>query len=68
MKETTYKCPVCQGFLTSQIGNILHPEDLKFGVGLHCPHLTCPAQEVMGHGNNEKHAFEIVTDRFKNLV
>jgi hypothetical protein len=54
--------------LVSQIGNVIHPGDPKFGVGLHCPHVTCPAQEVQGHGDNEKHAFEIVTDRFKNLV
>jgi hypothetical protein len=68
MKETKYPCPVCKGMLVAQIGNVIHPGDPKFGVGLHCPHVTCPAQEVQGHGDNEKHAFEIVTDRFKNLV
>lgn len=68
MNETTYKCPVCQGFLVSQLGNTLHPGDPKFGVGLHCPHVTCPAQEVAGHGKNEKEAFEVVTDKFKGRV
>lgn len=68
MNETSYKCPVCKGNLTSQVGNVMHPDDPKFGIGLHCPHLTCPAQEVMGHGKNEVEAFETVASRFKGLV
>ena len=68
MKETTYKCPVCNGFLHAEFGTQINPGNPDFGVTIDCKSKTCPAQEVMGHGDNEKKAFEIVTDRFKNLV
>lgn len=68
MNETSYKCPVCKGNLVSQPGSKTHPNDEKYGFTVFCPHLTCPAQEVMGHGKNDKEAFEVITDRFKGLV
>jgi len=65
MIETSYKCPVCQGPMSAEAGDFLHPGDPKFGMYVFCPSLTCPAQEVAGHGRNEKDAFEVVTDKFK---
>lgn len=68
MNETLFKCPVCQGSLKSSPGDYLHPNDPKFGMYVYCPSLQCPAQEVCGHGKNEKEAFEVVTDKFKGHV
>lgn len=68
MNETQYKCPVCAGFLSAELGEQIHPGNPEYGVTLTCHSKTCPAQEVMGHGKNEKDAFGIVTDRFKNIV
>jgi hypothetical protein len=68
MKETSYKCPVCQGILHSEFGEQIHPLDPNYGVMVFCRNNLCSAQEVMGHGKNEKEAFEIVTARFKAHV
>jgi len=59
-----YNCPVCNGELRESVGTCLHPHDPKYGITLDCPSLTCPAQEVVGHGDNVRHAFEIVTQKF----
>lgn len=68
MNETSYTCPVCKGTLFSKPGSQIHPGDEKYGFYVFCPHTTCPAQEVMGHGNTVKAAHEIVVDRFKGRV
>lgn len=68
MNEITLKCPVCKGKLRAFPGDYFHPGDPKFGVKLECPNVDCDAQEVMGHGKNEKEAFEVITDRFKGHV
>lgn len=68
MNETQYKCPVCGQSLFSYPGDYMHPNDPKFGMYVVCPHRDCPAQEVAGHGKNEKEAMEVVTDKFKNHV
>jgi uncharacterized Zn finger protein (UPF0148 family) len=68
MNETQYQCPVCKKPLFSYFGDYMHPNDAKFGTYVVCPHLDCPAQEVAGHGKNEKEAMEVVTDKFKNHV
>jgi hypothetical protein len=68
MNETSYKCPVCKGNLSAFPGDYFHPGDSKFGVKLECTNRVCPAQEVMGHGTNEKNAYEVITDRFKGYV
>lgn len=65
MNETTYKCPICQGNLSAFPGDRFHPNDPKFGVKLECANMTCPCPEVMGHGKNEKDAYEIIIERFK---
>lgn len=61
-----FSCPLCSAELVEQVGNVMHPGDAKYGVSLHCPSLQCPAQEVAGHGDNAKAAFEVVTDKFKH--
>ncbi len=65
---TVFSCPLCNAELVEQVGSSLHPGDAKFGVGLHCPSLQCPAQEVAGHGDNAKLAFEVIQDKFKNAT
>lgn len=60
----TYYCPLCKHELTSAFGHKMYPNDPKHGVTLFCPSRECPAQEVMGHGNNIKEAWEVVQARF----
>ncbi len=62
-----FKCPLCQVGLVSQVGSVLYPGDIKYGVGLHCPNLECPAQEVAGHttGTKLREAYEVILDKFK---
>lgn len=57
----TYQCPVCQGEMKVIPGQQMNPRD---GVTIYCPHRTCPAQEVSGHGPNEKGAWEVITQKF----
>jgi hypothetical protein len=68
MNETKYPCPVCKVNLHWEFGEQIHPGNPEYGVMVFCRNKECRAEEVMGHGKNEKEAFEIVTDRFKNLV
>jgi hypothetical protein len=62
-----FKCPLCQADLVKQLGSVLHPEDEKYGVGLHCPNVECSAQEVAGHttGVKFKDAYEVILEKFK---
>ena len=53
-------CPVCQKPLTSQRGTQQNPVD---GITVYCPHRDCPAQEVSGHGANEKAALQVIRER-----
>jgi hypothetical protein len=55
-----YNCPVCQSEMT--VGhNEKGPVD---GVFIWCRNDKCTAQEVMGHGEKEKDAWEVVQQRF----
>lgn len=56
-----YVCPVCQGEMLVGQGDGADP---KNGVTIYCPHLSCPAQEVAGHGGNEKEAWQTVQLKF----
>lgn len=58
-------CPICEGEMSERFGNQIYPDDPKHGVMVHCPHLACLAQEVIGHGDNVKQAFEIVLQKYK---
>lgn len=60
-----FNCPVCQCELSEVAGNRLHPGDKNYGMTLFCSAMSCPAQEVMGHGNNVKDAYEVITQKFK---
>ncbi len=60
-----YSCPMCGAELVESFGNQVFPGDRKHGVTLTCPSYTCPAQEVMGHGDNAKEAFEVITHKYK---
>lgn len=63
-----FHCPLCQTQLVEQVGNVMHPGDAKYGINLHCPAphpQVCPAQEVFGHGDSAKAAFEVVKQKYK---
>lgn len=55
-----YNCPICQNEMA--VGQ--SPKGPSDGVYIWCPADKCPAQEVMGHGANEKAAWEIVQQKF----
>jgi hypothetical protein len=57
-------CPVCKKEMDMGLGTAVHPGDSKYGVVVYCPHLDCPAQEVSGHGKDEKDAYRIVKEKF----
>ena len=59
--ESKNKCPVCQSSLTLIPGNQISKDD---GVTLYCSNIKCSAQEVFGHGSNEKNAFQIITEKY----
>jgi hypothetical protein len=52
---------MCLEFLFAIPGTRLNPKD---GITLNCENLECPAQQVMGHGKNEKDALEVITQKF----
>ena len=60
-----YNCPLCNAELVESLGNQVFPGDKRYGVMLFCPSHACPAQEVMGHGDNAKEAFEVITHKYK---
>jgi hypothetical protein len=61
MEKTKFSCPMCSQMLYAIPGTRLNPKD---GVTLNCENLSCPAQQVQGHGKNEKDAFEVITQKF----
>jgi hypothetical protein len=60
-----FQCPLCNSELLETMGNAVHPNDPKFGVTLFCGSRECPAQDVMGHGDKVKDAFEVIQHRYK---
>jgi len=60
---TSFNCPVCAARLHAQPGHQLSATE---GVTVFCANEECPAQEVAGHGDNEKKAFEIIHQRFSH--
>ena len=59
-----YKCPLCGAELVEMVGESVHPNNPKYGITLYCPSYACPAQEVSGHDDNAKKAFEVIEHRF----
>ncbi len=62
--EMKHTCPVCKSALGSMDGEKMHPNDKNYGVTLYCLNMGCSAQEVMGHGKNEKDAYEVIMAKF----
>ena len=60
-----FHCPLCEAELASMLGEAIHPGNADYGVTLWCPSDKCPAQEVMGHGDNAKKAFDIIKDKYR---
>jgi len=67
-KKLEFKCPICDQPMVVSIGTKVNRKD---GVTLWCstPYGDgpgqCSAQEVAGHGNNEKSAHEVVLQKYK---
>lgn len=59
-----YKCPLCKSVLVGMVGGKGHENDSHYGYSLFCLDKGCPAQEVMGHGKNEKEAYEVIYAKF----
>lgn len=54
------KCPICGEEMKGMDGEKMHPNDANYGYTLFCVNYKCSAQEVFGHGDNEKKAYEVV--------
>lgn len=61
------KCPLCQTELSEMPGSRIHPGDRDYGITLWCPSSSCPSQEVMGHGDKVKDAFEVIQAKYTDL-
>jgi hypothetical protein len=67
MKEQEYICPICGAKLAWCLGSKLDAND---GITMWCPNHNCqspdgiPCQEVMGHGDNDKQAFEVIKQKY----
>lgn len=59
-----YICPICKTELREQIGDKLHPFNIDYGTTLDCPNKQCLSEEVMGHGDKLKDAFQVILDKF----
>lgn len=61
-----YKCPICNEEMSEYYGNGIteHDGDSKFGTFLACGNLKCTAQEVKGHANNVKNAYEVILQKY----
>ena len=57
-------CPLCDAEFVGTDGETMHPGDPNYGRTLACPNTDCPAQEVMGHGDNDKQAFEVIKQKY----
>ena len=64
MDMSEYKCPLCNSVLVGMVGCKGHENDLDYGYSLFCLNRGCPAEEVMGHGNKEKDAYEVIMAKF----
>lgn len=55
-------CPICKAEMSNQRGTQVDPSD---GVTVYCANPKCPCDEVYGHGNNEKSAYQIIKEKYK---
>ena len=58
------KCPVCKVPMVGMDGEKMHPDDKNYGYTLYCVNSQCTAEEVFGHGDNEKKAYEVVVAKY----
>ena len=58
-------CPICEQPLLKSIGDAIHPGSVEHGMTLYCAHVPCEAQEVFGHGANERECMTIVLSKYK---
>jgi len=57
-----FKCPICGGDMETVNGDGLNP---KNGYTVVCTSMSCPCHEnVYGHGNTAKAAYEIAKQKF----
>ena len=64
MNVTKFNCPICKSTMSGAYGERMHPGDEKYGYTLFCTNLTCSSQEVFGHSDNEKKAYEVVMAKY----
>jgi transcription elongation factor Elf1 len=65
MKEKEkYNCPICGVEMSLMVGESIHPNNSDYGVMLYCGNRGCSAQEVMGHGDKVKDAYEVVMHKY----
>ena len=60
----SYTCPLCKSELVGMVGCKGHENDSNYGYSLFCLNRECPAEEVMGHGRNDKEAYEVILAKF----
>lgn len=58
--KSGYQCPICDIDLSLYMGEATNP---KNGITLICENMGCKWKEVMGHGKDEKGAFEIIKQK-----
>lgn len=63
-----FRCPVCGEYLTKIIGDGIGI-NADNGILLKCYNMKCDTTEnVFGHSNTEKNAYEVVKLKFKDCV
>jgi hypothetical protein len=62
--KNKFNCPICQVEMVQMYGNAIHPNDPAHGVLLRCINKECSAQEVEGHGDKVKDAYETVMHKY----
>lgn len=64
MNLNKFNCPICKSTLSGMYGEKMHPDDKNYGYTLYCLNTSCSAEEVFGHGDNEKKAYEVVMAKY----
>jgi hypothetical protein len=59
-----FNCPICKTKMEGMDGEKMHPGDKKYGFTWYCVNRNCSSEEVFGHGENEKKAYEIVMAKY----
>lgn len=63
MNKTEYLCPLCNSNMIIMKGDQVNPNN---GITIRCISDRCPCNEnVEGHSNNEKNAYEVACIKYK---